>query len=458
MVVDTRVTRYQHETSVTAHHGRDVQHTTCCIVGAGPAGAVLALLLARQGIPVLLLEAHVDFDRDFRGNTLSPAVMQIMADLGLADRLLQLNHAKIGKFTVRTEDGAATFADFTRLKTRYPYVTMLPQVGFLTLIAAEAQRYPHFRLVMGAHVQELIVEGGAIRGVRYQGRDGWHDVRADLTVGADGRFSRTRRLAGLEPMTTAAPLDVLWFYLPRCPEDPAEAGAIFRLGHGGLLVLMEHGERWQVGYIIAKGSYARLRAAGLPAFRRSITAVAPELADRMEHLQAWKQLSLLAVESSRLRQWYRPGLLLIGDAAHVMSPVGGVGINYAIQDAVVAATVLTGPLHAGHVRPQDLQAVQRRRALPTRVIQAVQALMHRWVVTHVFASTEPASLTRILRLWLRLPLVRDIPARLIAFDLRPGCVQPQRQITPHGSRTRPRHLWSGAFRAARVPAARSSRQ
>jgi 2-polyprenyl-6-methoxyphenol hydroxylase-like FAD-dependent oxidoreductase len=345
--------------------------------------------------------------------------MQILADLGLADHLLQLKHAKIGMFTVRTVEGSTTFADFTRLKTRYPYVTMLPQVDFLSLITAEAQRYPHFRLVMGAHVQELIEEGGEIRGVRYRGRDGWHDVRADLTVGADGRFSRTRRLTGMEPITTASPLDVLWFYLPRRPEDPADAGAIFRLGGGGLLVLMEHFERWQVGYIIAKGSYARIRADGLPALRRSITALAPELADRVEHLQAWKQLSLLAVESSRLRRWYRPGLLLIGDAAHVMSPVGGVGINYAIQDAVVAANVLAGPLKAGRVRLRDLQAVQRRREWPTRVIQAAQALAHRWVVGRALASNEPVRLGSVLHLWLRLPLLRDLPARLIAFDLRP---------------------------------------
>ncbi len=423
MVVDVPVPGYQHETPITGRHVRDVQHTTCCIVGAGPAGAVLALLLVRQGIPVMLLEAHTDFDRDFRGNTINPAVLQIMHDLGLGERLLQLPHAKIRQFIVQTAEGPATFADFTRLKTRYPYVMMLPQVSFLECITAEAQRYPHFQLVMGASAQELVEEDGEVRGVRYRGRDGWHEVRALLMVGADGRFSRIRRLADLELISTAPPLDVLWFYLPRAPEDPKEAAAMFRLGRGGLMVLMDHVDCWQVGYIIAKGSYAQLRAAGLPPLRRSIAGLAPELADRVAHLQAWKQFALLAVESSRLRRWYRPGLLLIGDAAHVMSPVGGVGINYAIGDAVAAAQVLAGPLMAGHVRLEDLRTVQHRREWPTRLIQAVQALAHRWVVARALAAREPARLSPFLHLCLHLPMVRDVPTRLIAFDLWPARVQ-----------------------------------
>jgi 2-polyprenyl-6-methoxyphenol hydroxylase-like FAD-dependent oxidoreductase len=380
----------------------------------------------------MLLEAHTTFDRDFRGNTINPSVMEIMEELGLAHRLLQLRHAKIPRFSVETAAGLDTFADFTRLKTRYPYVTMLPQVSFLEFITGEAQRYPHFELVMGASAQELIEEGGTVRGVRYHRRDGWHEVRALLTVGADGRFSRVRRLAGMEPIVTAPPLDVLWFYLPRRPEDDAGAGALFRLGRGGLMVLMEHFESWQVGYIIAKGSYPRLRAAGLPALRRSIAELAPEFAEHMESLQTWKQVSLLSVESSRLPRWYRPGLLLIGDAAHVMSPVGGVGINYAIQDAVVAANVLGSPLKAGHVRLRDLRAVQRRREWPTRLIQAVQACAHRWVVARALTAREPASLGAFLRLCLRLPLLRDLPGWLIAFDLRPAHVKRETRITSVG--------------------------
>jgi 2-polyprenyl-6-methoxyphenol hydroxylase-like FAD-dependent oxidoreductase len=407
----------------------------------------------------MLLEAHTNFERDFRGNTLSSAVMEIMDDLGLADRLLQLRHTKIPRFTVQTAARLDTFADFTRLKTRYPYVTMLPQVSFLEFITTEAQRYPHVRVVMGARVQEVIEEDGEICGVRYHAVDGWHEVRASLTVGADGRFSRIRRLAGMEPITTAPPLDVLWFYLPRRPEDHASAGAIFRLGHGSLLVLMEHVESWQVGYIIAKGSYRRLRAAGLPALRRSIAALAPEFADRVEHLQAWKQISLLSVESSRLRRWYRPGLLVIGDAAHAMSPVGGVGINYAIQDAVVAANVLARPLKAGQLRLSDLHDVQRRREWPTRLIQAVQALAHRWVVARALASTEPVNLGTFLRLCLRLPMLRTLSARLIAFDLRPASVQSPCPISSLVSATRSgrRCRWPTPAHAAVVPAPVSSR-
>ncbi len=428
MIVDVALAPSETETPAEVRDRPGVQQTTCCIVGGGPAGAVLALLLARQGVPVMLLEAHNNFDRDFRGNTLNPSVMEIMDELGLADRLLQLRHAKIPRFTVQTAAGRDTFADFSRLKTRYPYVTMLPQVSFLEFITREAQRYPHFHLVMGANVQALIEEDGGICGVRYRGPDGWHEVRALLTVGADGRFSRIRRLADIESITTASPLDVLWFYLPRQPDDRADASAHFRVGRGGLLVLMEHVDAWQVGYIIAKGSYPRLRAAGFPALRRSIAALAPEFANRLEHLRGWKQLRLLSVESSRLREWYRRGLLVIGDAAHVMSPVGGVGINYAIQDAVAAANVLAGPLKTGRLQLRHLQAVQRQREWPTQLIQAVQGLAHRWIVARALtARKEPFALSGFLRLCLRLPLVRDLPTRLIAFDVWPVTVQRERR-------------------------------
>ncbi len=408
-----------HGHAAQANDAHMVEQTTCCVVGGGPAGAVLALLLARKGIAVTLLEAHKDWAREFRGNTINPAVVQIMAELGLAAQLLALPHAKIRNFTVQTNSGPLTFADFSRLKTRYPFIMMLPQARFLEFIVREAQRYPNFQLRMGARVERLIQEAGVTRGVRYRVDGQSHELRALLTIGADGRFSRVRRLAALTPVATATPMDVLWFNLPRKADDPQEGGAVFRFGRRNLVVMMDHGEYWQIGYIIAKGSYPHVRAAGLEQLRQQLAELLPELHDRIDVIQDWQQGALLSVESSCLEQWYRPGLLLIGDAAHVMSPIGGVGINHAIQDAVVAANVLAAPLKSGNVRLRDLAAVQRRRREPTRVIQFFQRCMQRWGVDGVLQSNKPFRLPAFLRLGLRLPVVRAIPAWLIAFGAWP---------------------------------------
>ncbi|MCA1730543.1 MAG: FAD-dependent oxidoreductase, partial [Actinobacteria bacterium] len=382
---------------------------------------MMALLLARRGVRVTLLEAHQDFDREFRGNTINPSAMEILARLDLAEGILGLRHAKVRRFTVQAGERRETFADFSRLKTPYSYILMLPQARFLEFVAAEAKRYPNLRLVTGARVREIILDDDVVSGVRYRGEDGAHEVRARLTVGTDGRFSRLRRLAGLEASMTdgSPPMDVFWFNLPREEGDPEDAGAVFRCGRGSLLVLMDHFEHWQVGYIIPKGGYARLKEMGLPELRRSVAALAPELADRVGVLGEWGEGSLLSVESDCLRRWHRPGLLLLGDAAHVVSPVGGVGINLAIQDAVVAANVLAGPLLEGEVRVHHLRAVQRRRRRAVRLIQAAQNLAQRYVVAGALEGDEPFELSRILRLLLQTPVLRDVPARLIAYGAWP---------------------------------------
>jgi 2-polyprenyl-6-methoxyphenol hydroxylase-like FAD-dependent oxidoreductase len=401
----------------------------CCIVGGGPAGMILALLLARAGVPVALLEEHEDFERDFRGDTIHPSTMELMDELGLAERLLDVPHTKIDTLTFQAPSGPVTLADLRGLKTTFPYVTFMPQARFLDFLAAEGRRYPTFTLLMGANVQALIEEpdgrgGTVVRGVTYRPKGAAAkappvELRAPLVVGADGRFSRVRRLAGFEPIATAPPMDVLWFRLPRLPGDPE--GANGRIARGHLVAMLNRGDQWQIAYVIAKGGYRAIRDAGLEAFRRAVAEVLPELADRVHALDDWRDVALLSVESSRLERWYKPGLLLIGDAAHVMSPVGGVGINYAIQDAVVAANVLAGPLRSGRLRLRDLAAVQRRREWPTRAIQALQAQAQRLVVAAALTSDRPLEPPALLRL----PVVRAIPPRIVGFGIWPVHLAPE---------------------------------
>jgi 2-polyprenyl-6-methoxyphenol hydroxylase-like FAD-dependent oxidoreductase len=392
------------------------EQTTCCIVGSGPAGAVLALLLARKGIPVMLLEEHMNFDRDFRGDTIHPSILQIMDQLGLADKLLAIPHTQVDMLSVQSGDQTLKLADLRKLRTRFPYIVMIPQVQFLDFITTEAKAYPNFHLVMGARVEKLIEEDGYTHGVQYRGQDGWHEVRATLTVAADGRFSRVRKLAVFEPIKTSPPMDVLWFRLPYKEGESRESGG--RLVKGHLLILLNRTDYWQVGYAIPKGGYQKIRAAGLEAFRQELAGFVPQWADRIETLQEWKQISVLSVESSRLPRWYRPGLLLIGDAAHVMSPVGGVGINYAIQDAVEAANILGDKLKAGQVRLRDLAEVQRRREWPTKVIQGFQNALQRRVLTTVLESDQPLTFPLLFRLFLKLPFLGTLVARLVAFGPR----------------------------------------
>jgi len=397
----------------------DVEKTSCCVVGGGPCGAMLSLLLARRGVSVTLLEMHKDFDREFRGDTIHPAILEILDQIGLAAPLHKMRHSKATGPTLQFPDGPFRPFDLSRLKTRFPYILMVPQSRFLEFIIKEARKYPSFRLVMRANVRKLVEEDGVVRGVQYLGPDGWHEMRAQLTVGADGRFSQLRQLARIQPVKTSPPMDVLWFRLPRLPEDMEVPSGVFGgIGRGRILIVLDRADYWQTGLVFPKGHYQELRAQGVEALRRTIVEIEPRLAKQTESLTDWQQVSLLSVEASRCTRWYKPGLLLLGDAAHVMSPVAGVGINYAIQDAVVATNVLAGALKAGRVVESDLAEVQRQRQWPTRVVQGLQSLFQQNLVANVLASQQPARVPWQLRTLVRIPILRDLAAKLIAFGPR----------------------------------------
>lgn len=389
----------------------------CCIAGCGPAGAMLGLLLARAGLNVLVLEKHGDFLRDFRGDTIHPSTLEILDELGLAERFLQLPHSEVASASMRSPAGLEITFSFRRLPTRFPFIAFVPQWDFLDFLTDEAQRYPGFRLLRNAEVVGLIQEDGIVRGVRYRDDQGEHAVRARLTVGADGRDSLTREAAGLRVIATSPPMDVLWFRLPRRPDEPAAIQA--RTAPHQFVVLINRGDYWQVGYIIPKGGAEKVRAAGLESFRRTLAAVVPDLGNRVDEIQDWEQVKLLTVRSDRLKRWWTRGYLAIGDAAHAMSPIAGVGINLAIQDAVVAANVLWGPLRRGHISTRDLARVQRERELPVRVTQAVQAAIQNMFLKTVLTSgTLPVLPQRMLSVLLRLPVVRDLPGRFVGFGIR----------------------------------------
>jgi 2-polyprenyl-6-methoxyphenol hydroxylase-like FAD-dependent oxidoreductase len=396
---------------------------TCqaCIVGGGPAGMMLGLLLARAGVDVVVLEKHADFLRDFRGDTIHPSTLEVMAELGLLDALLRLPHQEIGILYVKIGDTVLPVADFQHLPTRCRFIALMPQWDFLDFLAREAGGYPGFHLLMRAEVTDLIEEGGRVVGVRASTERGPVDIHADLVIGADGRHSVVRARAGLPIREFGAPIDVLWFRLSRTSDDPGTT--LGRIDRGRILVMINRGDYWQCGFVIPKGTVETLRSRGIDAFRDTIARLAPALADSVHELRDWKSVSLLTVRIDRLTRWFRAGLLCIGDAAHAMSPVGGVGINLAIQDAVAAANILVSPLRERRVTANDLRAVQRRRMFPTRVTQRIQLIVQDRVIGRVLSGDGPVTPPWIVRLIARRSWLRRLPARLFGVGIRPEHVR-----------------------------------
>ena len=398
-----------------------VLRARCCIAGGGPAGMMLGFLLARAGVDTVVLEKHADFLRDFRGDTVHPSTLEVMHELGLLEEFLQRPHQKLSRIEGQVGGRPIVLADFSHLPVRCGFIAFMPQWDFLDFLAQHARKLPQFRLLMRAEASGLIEEAGSVVGVRGTSANGALEVRAALTVAADGRHSVLREQAGLEVENFGAPMDVLWMRLSRRADDPPNT--LGRINAGRILVTLDRGDYWQCAYVIPKGVNDALRQGSIESFRANIVAVAPVFADRVAELRSWDDVKLLTVQVNRLRRWHRPGFLCIGDAAHAMSPIGGVGINLAIQDAVAAANLLAQPLLRGAPAADALAAVQRRRDFPTRMTQRMQLFLQRNVIGRVLASGATPGIAWPIRLMQRFPLLRRIPARLIGMGFRPEHVR-----------------------------------
>jgi 2-polyprenyl-6-methoxyphenol hydroxylase-like FAD-dependent oxidoreductase len=416
------------------------ERTTCLVVGGGPAGLVLGLLMGRAGVQVTVLEKHGDFLRDFRGDTVHASTLTLLDELGLGERFAALPQRRLDSVQVQLDQGFAKFGDMKRLPGAHQHIALVPQWDFLDLIADAAEEEPTFTLLRNAEVVDVLRDHGRVAGIRYRDRtdDSEHEIRASLTVAADGRGSAVRAAAGLRTRSFGVPMDVWWFRLPRHADDPS--GGVGRISTGHFMAMIDRGDYWQVAYLIGKGTDEQLRAAGIAAFRERIAGLIPWIADRLDTLESFDDIKLLDVQLNRLRRWYTDGLLLIGDAAHAMSPVGGVGINLAVADAVATARILAPALRSGGiVGPDLLRRVQLRRWWPTALIQGAQRLIHKVVLGPRVAapSAHPAAHAKVgmgdgvgrttagsalplpVRLVNRFPVLQGIPARAVAIGPLP---------------------------------------
>jgi len=420
--------------------------TGCCIVGGGPSGMMLGYLLARAGVDVVVLEKHADFLRDFRGDTIHPSTLELMHELGILSDFLRLPHQEVCELKARFGGLELTFADFSHLPTQCKFIALMPQWDFLNFLSERGRRYPGFRVMMKTAATDLIEHEGAVVGVRADTPDGVLELRAPLVVGCDGRHSLVRQKAGLEVENLGAPMDVVWFRMRRKPDDPDETMGLFEAGR--IFVVINRGDYWQCGYVIPKGSFEEMRRGGLTPFCAQLARTLPLFADRAGELTSWDQIKLLTVAVDRLKRWYRRGLICIGDAAHAMSPVGGVGINLAVQDAVAAANILAEPLlehfqekwnpvfrpemrqreDAGVVGEDLLRRVQERREFPTRMIQRAQILIQERVITGVLGHREQIKPPLLVKLLRAVPILRRIPARILGIGIRPEHIRTPEQF------------------------------
>ena len=391
--------------------------TNCCVVGGGPAGIMLGFLLARAGIDVVVLEKHADFLRDFRGDTVHPSTLELMYELGLLEKLLQRPHQQVSQLGAQIGKEFVMVADFSKVPTHAKFIAFMPQWDFLNFMVEEAKRFKTFRLELNAEATDLIEESGRVVGIKAKTASGEMHVRAKLVVGADGRKSVIRERAGFEVFDAGAPMDVLWFRMSRKESDPSQT--LGRVDAGVIFIMLNRGEYWQCGFVIAKGKLDDLKLEGLDAFRQKIIAIAPFLADRVHEIDTWDDVKLLTVKVDRLTKWHREGLLCIGDAAHAMSPIGGVGINLAVQDAVATANLLWKPLLDGTCGDVDLQKVQERRTYPTRMTQRLQIFLQNNFVRRALESQKPMSPPFVMRLLKSFPDLRAIPAKVLGIGFRP---------------------------------------